>query len=70
MAALNAAMADAQAASVVKLGPWKLKTAATRPAMMFASSPGMVSSLMIGKCARTRSIVSSTIAVFTFSGSA
>ncbi len=46
LAADIAASADAQAASVVKLGPRKLNSAATRPAMMFASSPGMVSSVM------------------------
>ena len=46
---LIAAMAEAQAASVVKLGPWKLKTLAMRPAMQLASSPGMLSSVISGR---------------------
>jgi len=47
-----AASEEAQAASVTKLGPVKLKTLATRPEMMLESSPGMVSSLMAGDLAR------------------
>ena len=49
MAACRAAKDDAQAASVVKFGPLKLKTWATRPAMTLESSPGMVSSVMGGR---------------------
>jgi hypothetical protein len=45
-AADMAASPEAQAASVVKFGPRRLNTAATRPAMMLASSPGMVSSVI------------------------
>ena len=43
-----AASADAQAASVVKLGPWRLNRLATRPAMQLPSSPGIVSSVIAG----------------------
>ena len=42
----RAAMEEAQAASVTKLGPPRLSALATRPAMMLDSSPGMVSSVM------------------------
>jgi len=45
-AACSAAMVEAQAASVMKLGPEKLNTLATRPAITLESSPGMVSSVM------------------------
>ena len=48
MDASNAAMADAQAASVTKFGPWKSNRLAMRPARMLPSSPGIVSSLMGG----------------------
>ena len=47
-AASRAARLDAQAASVVKFGPWRPRRFATRPAMMFASSPGIVSSVTGG----------------------
>ena len=43
-----AAMAEAQAASITKLGPRKLNRLATRPAMQFDSSPGIVSSVISG----------------------
>ena len=45
-AELSAARPEAQAASVVKFIPRRLNRFATRPAMTFASSPGMVSSVM------------------------
>ncbi len=63
-------MADAHAASVVKLGPWKLKRLATRPAMQLASSPGMVSSVVSGRRAAIRLCNSLFISRRTGSGSA
>ena len=39
-------MEEAQAASMVILGPLKLKTLAMRPAVTLDSSPGMVSSVI------------------------
>ncbi len=51
-AALSAASPDAQAASVVKFMPRRLNRFATRPAMTFASSPGMVSSVMLKMLSR------------------
>ena len=47
-AASRAARLEAQAASVMKLGPRRLRMLATRPETMLASSPGMVSSVMGG----------------------
>ena len=63
-----AASPEAQAASVVKFGPRKLNRLAIRPAMTFASSPGMVSSLISAKFARYAFWVSSRIARRAFSG--
>ena len=54
-AALMAAKLEAQAASVMKLGPRRLSTLATRPETMLGSSPGMVSSVMGGMTASSRS---------------
>ena len=51
-AALSAARPEAQAASVVKFMPRRLYRFATRPAMTFASSPGMVSSVMLKMLSR------------------
>ena len=48
IAALTAARLEAQAASVMKFGPRRLSTLATRPDTTFASSPGMVSSVIGG----------------------
>ncbi len=45
-AAEQAAKLEAQAASVMKLGPRRLKTLATRPEITLGSSPGMESSVM------------------------
>ena len=42
-------MDDAQAASTVKFGPPRSKALAMRPAMTFESSPGIESSVMLGK---------------------
>ena len=69
-AAESAASADAHAASVVKLGPRKLKSAATLPASTFASSPGIESSVMGGNPATKRSCDSATMAARTSAGSA
>lgn len=68
-AALSAASPDAQAASVVKLGPRKLNRFAIRPAMMFANSPGMVSSVMSGDRARNDRVVSAMTASLVLAGS-
>ncbi len=70
MAELIAARPDAQAASVVKLGPRKLNRLATRPAMMFASSPGIVSSVMPGVSAANDLCASAMICSRMFSGTA
>jgi hypothetical protein len=43
-----AAKLEAQAASVMKLGPRRLSRLATRPETMLGSSPGMESSVMAG----------------------
>ena len=43
-----AAKLEAHAASVMKFGPRRLSRFATRPLMMLASSPGIVSSVMGG----------------------
>jgi len=52
----TAASEEAQAASTVKLGPLKLKTLATRPAITLESSPGMESSVMAPEpCLTSRS---------------
>ncbi len=48
-AASTAAKLLAQAASVMKFGPRRLRMLATRPETMLASSPGMESSVMVGK---------------------
>ena len=53
---------DAQAASTVKLGPLRLKTLATRPAMTLESSPGMVSSLIVVRPALMAATVSTAMA--------
>ena len=45
---MTAAIAEAQAASVVKLGPLRSSMFATLPATTLASSPGMVSSSTLG----------------------
>ncbi len=64
------ASAEAQAASVVKFGPRRLNRAATRPAMMFDSSPGIVSSVMVGRPETNRSRASARIAAWTSAGRA
>ena len=69
-AADMAASPEAQAASVVKLGPRKLNKFATRPAITFASSPGMVSSVISSNPARNEARVSASTASRTGSGSA
>ncbi len=69
-AAPMAAIAEAQAASQTKLGPWKSNRLATRPAMMFESSPGIVSSQISGKLAPTPERNSRSMAPRTASGSA
>ena len=69
-AAVRAASPEAQAASVVKLGPLKLNRFATRPAMMFASSPGMVSSVISGNWLRNDRVVSARTASWVAPGSA
>ena len=48
-ATCRAARELAQAASVVKFGPRRSKALAMRPAMTFASSPGMESSSISGR---------------------
>ena len=53
--ALMAARAEAQAASVMKLGPRRLSTLAMRPETMLASSPGMLSSVISGNLLAARS---------------
>ena len=65
-----AASPEAQAASVVKLGPRKLNTFATRPAITFASSPGMVSSVIPSNPATNEAWVSASTASRTSGGSA
>ena len=70
MAADIAASPEAHAASVVKLGPRKLNRFATRPAITFASSPGMVSSVISSNPARNEARVSASTASRTGSGSA
>ncbi len=60
-AALRAANPEAQAASVVKLGPRRLNRFATRPAITFESSPGMVSSVISIWSPRKASRVSATM---------
>ena len=65
-----AASPEAHAASVVKLGPRKLNRFATRPAVMFASSPGMVSSVISSNPARNEARVSARMASRTCWGSA
>src|SRR5664280_818649 len=61
---------DAACASVVKLGPRKLNRLATRPAMMFASSPGIVSSVMPEVSAANDLCASAMICSRMFSGTA
>ena len=51
IAASTAAKVEAQAASVMKFGPRRFRTFATRPEMMFGSSPGIVSSVIGGSIA-------------------
>ena len=46
-----AAKLEAQAASVMKLGPRRFRTLATRPETMFGSSPGIESSVIGGTVA-------------------
>jgi hypothetical protein len=65
-----AASADAQAASVVKLGPWKSKRLATRPARQLASSPGIVSSVITGSQSSKLACSSPSIFERTSAGSA
>ena len=60
---------DAHAASVVKLGPCSPRTLATRPAMMFASSPGMVSSVTGGSAAPAAPLAPSRISACISGGS-
>jgi hypothetical protein len=67
--ALSAAKLEAQAASVMKLGPRRLSTLATRPETMLGSSPGMVSSVMGGRVASMRSCHWPRIASRTAGGS-
>ncbi len=69
-AAFIAAIAEAQAASTVKFGPWRLKRLAIRPAMQLLSSPGIESSVIPGSQASTLSRSSPVIAVRTSAGSA
>jgi len=69
-AAVRPASPEAQAASVVKLGPRKLNRFAIRPEMMFASSPGMVSSVISMKWLRYELEVSAVIVSRVASGSA
>ena len=64
------ASAEAQAASVVKFGPRRLNSAATRPAMMFDSSPGIVSSVIVGRPETNPWRASALIAPWTSAGSA
>jgi len=66
---VSAASPDAQAASVVKLMPRKLHRFAIRPAMMFDSSPGMVSSVMSGNRLRNDWLVSAMTASRVLAGS-
>ena len=70
MVASIAASADAQAASVVKLGPWRLNRLATRPAMQLPSSPGIVSSVITGSQASKLACSSPSIVERTSAGSA
>ena len=70
IAAFVAAIADAQAASIVKFGPWRSKRLATRPARQLLSSPGIVSSLIGGSHASRCPCSSEAIAVRTSVGSA
>ena len=65
-----AASADAQAASVVKFGPWRLNRLATRPAMQFPSSPGIVSSEIPGSQSSIRARSCCSIVARTSAGSA
>ena len=67
-AASNAAKVDAQAASVVKFGPRRFRTFATRPERMFDSSPGIVSSVMSGMFRATTSDQRARIASRTAAG--
>ena len=68
-AASSAASVEAQAASVVKLGPRRLSTLATRPARMFDSSPGIVSSVISGRPFVTTSAQRARMALRTSAGS-
>jgi hypothetical protein len=70
MAAPIAAIAEAQAASTTKLGPWRSNRLANRPAMMLASSPGMVSSVISGRRWPTPACSSPAIAERTAAGRA
>ncbi len=65
-----AAIAEAQAASTVKFGPWRLKRLAMRPAMQLASSPGIVSSVIAGSRASRLPCSSPSMAPRTSAGSA
>src|SRR5688572_20225159 len=58
----SAASEAAQAASTVKLGPFRLKVLAMRPAITFESSPGIVSSLIVHKPALKLESTSAAIA--------
>ena len=68
--AARAASVEAQAASTTKLGPCRSNRLATRPAMQLPSSPGMVSSVIWGRCAPMRSCISAMIAARTSAGNA
>ena len=55
---------------MVKLGPWRLKRLATRPAMQLPSSPGIVSSVTSGSQASTLACSSRATVERTSAGSA
>ena len=65
-----AAIAEAHAASTMKLGPRRLKRFATRPARQLPSSPGIVSSVIGGRPSAIRACHSAAIAARTSAGSA
>ncbi len=70
IAASIAAIAEAHAASVMKLVPCRSKTLATRPAMTLPSSPGIVSSVTSGSHASKLDRSSASIAARVSAGSA